>query len=83
VDRLIDHVVRQERAATYIRFTPTAPRQSMLPPYFGTEGTNLFAVIGDQRRALRSWLRRNHVFARARREIAARRKAEFAAAGLA
>jgi hypothetical protein len=47
------------------------------------KGNNLFAVIGDQRRALRSWLRRNHLFAQARREIAARRKAEFAAAGLA
>jgi hypothetical protein len=83
VDRLVDHIVRQERAATYIRFSPTAPPQSVLPPYFGTEGTNIFAVIGDQRRAVRSWLRRNHLFAQARREIAARRKAEFAAAGLA
>jgi hypothetical protein len=43
----------------------------------------MFAVIGDQRRALRSWLRRNHLFAQARREIAVRRNAEFAAAGLA
>jgi hypothetical protein len=83
VDRLVDHVARRERVATYIRFSPTAPRQSTLPPYFGTEGTNKFAVIGDQRRALHSWLHRNHLFAQARREIAARRKAEFAAAGLA
>jgi hypothetical protein len=80
---LVDHVARRERVATYIRFSPTAPRQSTLPPYFGTEGTNKFAVIGDQRRALHSWLHRNHLFAQARREIAARRKAEFAAAGLA
>jgi hypothetical protein len=39
----------------------------------------MFAVIGDQWRALRSWL--GHLFARARREIAARRKAEFACRG--
>jgi hypothetical protein len=82
VDRLVDHVVRQERAATWIPFGRAAS-QAMLPPYFGTEGTNLFAVISDQRRFLRSWLDRNHLLAMARREIAARRKAAFAAEGLA
>jgi hypothetical protein len=40
-------------------------------------------VISDQRRFLRSWLDRNHLLAMARREIAARRNAAFAAEGLA
>jgi hypothetical protein len=82
VDRLVYHVVQRERAATWSPFGRSAS-PGRLPPYFGPEGTNMFAVIGDQRRTLRSWLRRNHLFALARREIAARRKAEFAAAGLA
>ena len=82
VDRLVDHVAQRERAATWSPFGRSAS-PGRLPPYFGTEGTNIFAVIGDQRRALCSWLHRNHLFAQARREIAARRKAEFAAAGLA
>jgi hypothetical protein len=82
IARLVDYVVQEERVATWIPFGRPAP-QAMLPPYFGTECTNMFAVISDQRRFLRSWLDRNHLFAMARREIAARRKAAFAAEGLA
>ena len=82
VDRLVDHIVRQGRAANYIPFGHTEAPRPILPPYFGTEGTNRFVVIGDQRRALRAWLHRNHLFAMARREIASRRAAAFEAAGL-
>jgi hypothetical protein len=78
VDRLVDHVIRQERAATWIPFR-RAPPQAILPPYFGAEGVNFFAVMGDQRRFLRGWLRRNHLFAIARHEIARRREIAFAA----
>jgi hypothetical protein len=82
VDRLVDHVVRQERAATWMPFG-RPPRPARLKPYFGLEGTNRFAVLNDQRRFLRSWISRQHVYARARREIAERRAAAFAAEGLA
>ena len=82
VDRLVDHVVRQERATTWIPFG-RPPRLARLAPYFGAEGTNRFAVLNDQRRFLRSWISRQHVYALARREIAARRAAAFAAEGLA
>jgi hypothetical protein len=82
VDRLVDHVVRQERAATWIRFG-RPPRPARLKPYFGLEGANRFAVLNDQRRFLRSWISRQHVYALARREIAERRAAAFAAEGLA
>jgi hypothetical protein len=40
-------------------------------------------VLNDQRRFLRSWIGRQHVYALARREIAERRAAAFAAEGLA
>jgi hypothetical protein len=82
VDRLVDHVVRQERAATWIPFG-RPPRPARLKPYFGVEGANRFAVLNDQRRFLRSWISRQHVYALARREIAERRAAAFAAEGLA
>jgi hypothetical protein len=82
VDRLVDHVVRQERAATWMPFG-RPPRPARLAPHFGTEGANRFAVLNDQRRFLRSWISRQHVYALARREIAARRAAAFAAEGLA
>ena len=36
VDRLVDHVVRQERAATWMPFGRPAPK-GILPPYFGDE----------------------------------------------
>ena len=42
VDRLVDHVVRQERAATWMPFGRPAPR-AILPPYFGDEAANLSA----------------------------------------
>jgi hypothetical protein len=80
VDRLVDHVLRHERTATWTPFGRAAP-QAILQPYFGTEGTDLFAIIGDQRRFLRNWIRRNHLFAIARHEIAARRNAASAAEG--
>jgi hypothetical protein len=82
VDRLVDHVVRQERAATWMPFG-RPPRPARLKPYFGLEGANRFAVLNDQRRFLRSWISRQHVYALARREIATRRAAAFAAEGLA
>jgi hypothetical protein len=82
VGRLVDHVVRQERAATWMPFG-RPPRPARLKPYFGQEGANRFAVLNDQRRFLRSWISRQHVYALACREIAARRAAAFAAEGLA
>jgi hypothetical protein len=82
VDRLVDHVVRRERAAPCMPFG-RPPRLARLKPYFGLEGANRFAVLNDQRRFLRSWISRQHVYALARREIAERRAAAFAAEGLA
>jgi hypothetical protein len=82
IDRLVDHVVRQERAATWIPFG-RPPRPARLKPYFGLEGANRFAVLNDQRRFLRSWISRQHVYSLARHEIAERRAAAFAAEGLA
>ena len=82
VDRLVDHVVRQERAATWMPFG-RPPRLARLAPHFGTQGANRFAVLNDQRRLLHSWISRQHVYALARREIAARRAAAFVAEGLA
>jgi hypothetical protein len=82
VDRLVDHVVRQERAGTWRLFGRASPRGILLP-YFGDEAPNLFREVNRQRQFLREWLRRNHLRAIARREIAVRRAAAFAAAGLA
>ena len=82
VDRLVDHVVRQERAATWMPFGRPSPN-GILPPYFGNEAPNLFREANRQRHFLRGWLRRNHLRAIARHEIASRRAAAFAAAGLA
>jgi hypothetical protein len=82
VDRLVDHVVRQERGASWMPFG-RPPRPARLKPYFGLEGANRFAVLNDQRRFLRCWISRQHVYALARRETAERRKAAFEAAGLA
>jgi hypothetical protein len=83
VDRMVDHVVRQERAVTWTPFLGRAPRLAKLLPYFGDEGANRFAVLNDQRRLLRSWVSRQHVYALARRELSERRVAAFAAEGLA
>jgi hypothetical protein len=55
----------------------------ILPPYFGDEAPNLFREANRQRHFLRGWLRRNYLRAVARHEIASRRAAAFAAAGLA
>lgn len=82
VDRLVDHVVRQERAATWMPFGRAAPK-AVLPPYFGEEAPNLFREVNRQKHFLRDWLHRNYHYAIARREIAARRAAAFAAEGLA
>ena len=82
VDRMVDHVARQERSATWTPFSRPA-KPARLAPYFGTEGTNQFAVINDQKRYLRGWIDRQHVYTLARREIADRRAAAFAAEGLA
>jgi hypothetical protein len=37
VDRLVDHVVRRERAATYVPFGRNTQLRAILPSYFGTE----------------------------------------------
>jgi hypothetical protein len=82
IDRLVDHVVRQERAATWMPFGRPAPK-GVLPPYFGDEAPNLFREVNRQRYFLRDWLRRDHLYAIARHAIAVRRDAAFAEAGLA
>jgi hypothetical protein len=82
VASMVDYVVSKERAATWMPLGRT-PRSAKLKPYFGLEGANCFAVLNDQRRFLRSWISRQHVYALARREIADRRAAAFAAEGLA
>ena len=83
VDRLVDHVVRRERAATYVPFGRNAQLRAILPPYFGEEAPNLFREVNRQRHFLRDWLQRNCLYAIARHEIASRRATAFAAAGLA
>jgi hypothetical protein len=82
VDRLVDHVVSHERAATWVLFGRPAPK-GILPPYFGEEAPNLFREANRQRHFLRDWLQRNCLYAVARREITSRRAAAFVAAGLA
>ena len=82
VGSLVAYVVQQERAATWMPFS-RPPYPARLKPYFGTEGANRFALLNDQRRFIRSWIGRQHVYALARREIANRRAAAFAAEGLA
>jgi hypothetical protein len=82
VERLVDHVVQRERATSSRPFGRPAPK-STLPPYFGEEAANRFRETNRQRYFLKDWLRRNHLRAVARHEIAARRAAAFAAAGLA
>jgi hypothetical protein len=82
VDRLVDHVVTQEKVATWTPFGRSAPKGT-LPPYFGEEAANLFREVNRQRHFLRDWLQRNCLYAIARHEIASRRAAAFVAAGLA
>jgi hypothetical protein len=83
VDRLVDYLVGQARAATYVPFGRRSARDDVLPPYFGQEAENKFREVNNQRRAVVDWIRRNYQFALARMEIAARRQAAFAAEGLA
>jgi hypothetical protein len=82
IDCMVEYVVKQERAANWSPFRRPAPR-ARIAPYFGGEGTNRFAVINDQRRFLRGWITSQHLYAVARRELAALRSAAFAAEGLA
>jgi hypothetical protein len=82
IERLVDYIVGQERAATWMPFGRAAP-QAVLPPYFGLEADNRFREVNNQRRTISSWLREQHLFALARREFAARRQAAFVAEGLA
>jgi len=81
VDSMVDYVVRQERAATWLPFGRPA-QKGILPPYFGEEAPNLFREANRQRHFLRDWLQRNCLYAIARHEIASRRAAAFEAAGL-
>ena len=82
VDRLVAYVVQQERAATWMPFG-RPPRPARLKPYFGPEGSSLLGEFRKQKAFLRGWMSRQHVYALARREIANRRAAAFAAEGLA
>jgi hypothetical protein len=82
VDRLVDYIVRQERAATWMPFGRPASK-GILPPYFGEETANLFREANRQRHFLKDWLRRTYLYALARHEIASRRAVAFAEAGLA
>jgi hypothetical protein len=82
VDAMVDYVISKERAATWMPFGRPAPK-AILPPYFGGEAANLFREVNRQKHFLRDWLRRNHLYAVARHEIASRRAAAFEAAGLA
>jgi hypothetical protein len=82
VDRMVEHVAKQEKAATWTPFGRSAPKGT-LPPYFGEEAANLFREVNRQRHFLRDWLQRNCLYAIARHEIASRRAAAFVAAGLA
>jgi hypothetical protein len=82
VDSLVAYVVQQERAANWMPLG-RPPRLARLKPYFGPEGANRFALLNDQRRFIRSWISRQHVYALARQEISERRAAAFAAEGLA
>jgi hypothetical protein len=82
VGSLVAYVVRQERAATWLPFGRSAPK-GILPPYFGDEAPNRFREVNRQRKFLRDWLHRNHLYAIAHHEIARRRAAAFAAEGLA
>ncbi len=83
IDRLVDYIVGQERAARYVPFGRRSAQDAVLPPYFGQEAENRFREVNNQRRTVVDWIRRNYRFALARMEIAARRQAAFAAEGLA
>jgi hypothetical protein len=74
VGSMVDYVVGNERAATWMAFGGPAPK-GILPPYFGDEAPNLFREVNRQRCFLCDWLRRNHLCAIARHAIAARRQA--------
>jgi hypothetical protein len=82
VDRLVDYVVLQERAAPWMPFGRAAP-QAILFPYFGLEAANRLREIDNQRRTIGCWLHEQHRFVLARKEFAARRQAAFVAEGLA
>jgi len=82
VDAMVGYVVSKERTAIWIPFGRPTPK-GILPPYFGGEAANLFREVNRQKHFLRDWLRRNHLYAVARHEIASRRAAAFEAAGLA
>ena len=81
VDRMVAYAAAQARSATWRPFRP--PRHARLPSYWGEEGENRFRVANDQRRFLRDWIRHQHLYAIAARELAALRSAAFAAEGLA
>jgi hypothetical protein len=78
---MVDYVVNQEALDAGKSHRQTAPK-GILPPYFGREAENRFREVNRQRAFLRGWLHQNWTFAIARREIADRRAAAFAAAGL-
>jgi len=82
VDSMVDYVVRQERAATWMPFG-RPPRHARLAPCFGEEGASLLDELRKQKNFLRGWISRQHVYTLARREIATLRAAAFAAEGLA
>ncbi len=81
IDRLVDFVVERARSTDW-KPRGRMAQDAVLPPWFGDEAENRFREVNRQRQHLQNWLRRNCTFAMARREIAARREAAFAAAGL-
>jgi len=82
VDAMVGYVVSKERAATWTPFS-RPPRHARLAPFFGEEGASLLDELRKQKNFLRGWIRRQHAYTLARREIAALRAAAFAAEGLA
>jgi hypothetical protein len=82
VDRMVAYAAAQARSTTWRPFAPIA-LHAHLAAFWGEEGTNRFRAVNDQRRFLRDWISRQHLYAIARRELAALRTAAFAAEGLA
>ena len=74
---------RQEGARGHLDAVRPAGAKSHPATLLRQEAPNLFREVNGQRQFLRGWIRRHHLFAIARHEIAVRREAAFAEAGLA
>ena len=82
VDRLVDHVVRQDARQPGCR-SGDRRRRACCRPTSARKAPNRFREANRQRLFLKDWLRRNYLCAVARHEIASRSATAFAAAGLA